>query len=104
MFLSLSLSVFFNRRENFTPNSNSRLCSWHFPAGNAAGPRERLLKCPILLSHTLQRRKRIAPTGAEDGGTDLVVLEVENDMPKEENEKKQLEKQKLSCFSLPILT
>ncbi|XP_036448378.1 zinc finger protein 2-like isoform X1 [Colossoma macropomum] len=25
-------------RENFTPNCNSRVCSWHFPNGKAAGP------------------------------------------------------------------
>uniref|UniRef100_A0AAR2J710 Uncharacterized protein n=1 Tax=Pygocentrus nattereri TaxID=42514 RepID=A0AAR2J710_PYGNA len=25
-------------RENFTPNYNSRVCSWHFPNGKAAGP------------------------------------------------------------------
>ncbi|KAK7117776.1 hypothetical protein R3I94_023110 [Phoxinus phoxinus] len=26
------------RRENFTPNCNSRVCSWHFPNGKAADP------------------------------------------------------------------
>ncbi|KAL6483584.1 hypothetical protein MHYP_G00084560 [Metynnis hypsauchen] len=28
----------YHSRENFTPNYNSRVCSWHFPNGKAAGP------------------------------------------------------------------
>ncbi|XP_030293373.1 uncharacterized protein LOC115593829 [Sparus aurata] len=110
------------RRENFTPNCNSRVCSWHFPNGKAAGPSRfawnegKILQYPDPLSHTPKRKKQAqeTPTSGEEEGIhqlhsaeiataqtpstskSLVVLEIENEMLREENEKlkKQLEKQK----------
>ncbi|XP_056107700.1 uncharacterized protein LOC130085767 [Rhinichthys klamathensis goyatoka] len=102
------------RRENFIPNCNSRVCSWHFPNGKAAGPSRfawnegKTFQFPEHLSHLPKRKKQLVPSNGEDEGTDadmaetpctsksLVALEVENEMLREENEKlkKQLEKQK----------
>ncbi|XP_062849916.1 uncharacterized protein LOC134312143 [Trichomycterus rosablanca] len=109
------------RREHFTPNCNSRVCSWHFPFGKAAGPsrfawnEEKIFQLPDHPSIPPKRKKQVVPTSAEnEESTDivptdniatvqarstsksLVMLEVENDMLREENEKlkKQLEKQK----------
>ncbi|XP_072564765.1 uncharacterized protein [Paramormyrops kingsleyae] len=99
------------RRENFTPNCNSRVCSWHFPDGKAAGPtrfawnEQKNFKVPDQFRH-MRKKKPMVPAGGEDAGTDqgqtpgtsktLTVLEIENDMLREENErlKKLLEKQK----------
>lgn len=66
---------FLCRRENFTPNSNSRVCSWHFPNGKAAGPLRFAWTEGKALSgqpgHTLKQQKQLVPaTGEEDKGTD----------------------------------
>ncbi|KAM7418337.1 hypothetical protein PAMA_015794 [Pampus argenteus] len=63
------------RRENFTPNCNSRVCSWHFPNGKAAGPSRfawntgKTLQIPEQLSLTVKQKKQIVPTGGEKEGT-----------------------------------
>ncbi|XP_076842474.1 uncharacterized protein LOC143487050 [Brachyhypopomus gauderio] len=107
------------RRENFTPNCNSRVCSWHFPNGKAAGPSRfawnqgKAFHFPDHPSNPPKQKKQIVPSS--DDATDtghtadmatpqtpttsqpsLVMLEVENDMLREENKKlkEQLEKQK----------
>ncbi|XDV13745.1 hypothetical protein PO909_002088 [Leuciscus waleckii] len=99
------------RRENYTPNCNSRVCSWHFPNGKAAGPSRfawnegKTFQFPKHLGHLpINRRKQMVPSSGEDEGTaetpctskSLLALEVENDMLREENAqlKKQLEIQK----------
>ncbi|XP_051511852.1 transcription factor E2F6 isoform X1 [Myxocyprinus asiaticus] len=64
------------RRENFTPNCNSRVCSWHFPNGKAAGPSRfawnegKTFQFPDHLSHTPKRKKQTVPISGEDEGTD----------------------------------
>ncbi|XP_076873806.1 uncharacterized protein LOC143523303 [Brachyhypopomus gauderio] len=107
------------RRENFTPNCNSRVCSWHFPNCKAAGPSRfawnqgKAFHFPDHPSNPPKQKKQIVPSS--DDATDtghtadmatpqtpttsqpsLVMLEVENDMLREENKKlkEQLEKQK----------
>ncbi|KAG5844299.1 hypothetical protein ANANG_G00160970 [Anguilla anguilla] len=109
-----------SRGENFTPNCDSRVCSWHCPNGKAAGPSRfawnegKIFQFPDHLSHTPKRKKQMVPTSGEDERTvadiataqtpstskSLVVLEVENDVLREEDEKlkKQLEKQKQTFF------
>ena len=89
------------------------MCSWHFPNGKAAGPswfawdEGKILQYPDHLSHTPKQEKQAQeiPTSGEEEGFDqlhtadiataqapstsksLVVLEIENDMLREENEK-----------------
>ncbi|KAM7393536.1 hypothetical protein PAMP_020399 [Pampus punctatissimus] len=64
------------RRENFTPNCNSRVCSWHFPNGKAAGPSRfawntaKTFQIPEQLRLTLKQKKQIVPTSGENEGTD----------------------------------
>ncbi|GLD56981.1 uncharacterized protein AKAME5_000926300 [Lates japonicus] len=64
------------RRENFTPNCHSRVCSWHFPAGKAAGPTRFAwsegvtLQVPDRVSHNRRKKKPMVPVCAEDEGAD----------------------------------
>ncbi|XP_039527349.1 uncharacterized protein LOC120479133 [Pimephales promelas] len=92
------------RRKNFIPNCNSRVCSWHFPNGKAAGPSRfawnegKTFRFPENLSHLPKRKKQMVPCNGEDEGADadtvetpctsksLVALEVENEMLRAENE------------------
>ncbi|XP_029973075.1 uncharacterized protein LOC115406934 [Salarias fasciatus] len=116
------------RRDNFTPNHNARVCSWHFPQGKAAGPSRFAWNegklFPACFSPEPKRKKKEMvplPASGEDEDSDdlkphntdsasapeiprtsahtlrasVVVLEIENEMLRHENEalKKQLEKQ-----------
>ncbi|KAK0137881.1 THAP domain-containing protein 2 [Merluccius polli] len=104
------------RRDKFTPNYNSRVCGWHFPDGKAAGPTR--FACndgKAFPDHIPTKRKKgMVPASVEDEGTagpgpnhldvatqtpgtsNVVVLEIENDMLRKENDqlKRELEKQK----------
>ncbi|KAJ8416070.1 hypothetical protein AAFF_G00380920 [Aldrovandia affinis] len=64
----------FIRRDDFTPNYNSRVCGWHFPNGKAAGPtrfawNERKA-FPDHISHPIptKRKKQMLPASVEDEG------------------------------------
>ncbi|KAK0144261.1 hypothetical protein N1851_017374 [Merluccius polli] len=88
-------------REDFTPNCNSRVCSWHFPDGKAAGPSRfewnEGKAFPNPPSHAKRKREIPATDEAIPGPSkSLLELEIENSMLKEENIslKKQLDKQK----------
>ncbi|XP_076739682.1 uncharacterized protein LOC143418453 [Maylandia zebra] len=99
------------RRENFTPNCNSRVCSWHFPQGKAAGPTRfawndgKSFQFPDDHNPVRKKKKKEqVPAIGENQTTasstsssqSLLVLEIQNDMLRIENEKlkKQVEKQK----------
>ncbi|NP_001373707.1 uncharacterized protein LOC798124 [Danio rerio] len=100
------------RRKNFYPNCNSRVCSWHFPNGKAAGPSRfawneaKVFQFPDPQSHTSKKREQSPPVDSiadrqrtKEMATQTpstVVLQVENDILKKENEmlRKQLETQK----------
>lgn len=105
------------RRDDFTPNCNSRVCSWHFPNGKAAGPTRfawnegKTFQFPDHPTHPPKPQKQKITTAGEDEddqpqGPSVVaeetpctsnsLLEIENDMLRRENDelKKQLEKQK----------
>uniref|UniRef100_A0A3Q0SQK6 THAP-type domain-containing protein n=1 Tax=Amphilophus citrinellus TaxID=61819 RepID=A0A3Q0SQK6_AMPCI len=110
---------FKHRRENFTPNCNSRVCSWHFPKGKDAGPTRfawnegKPSQFPDNHKNVHKQKKALVPasvkteksdehvagnadTQTATASTSLLLLQIENDMLREENEKlkKQLEKQK----------
>ena len=106
----------FCRREEFTPNHNSRVCAWHFPNGKAAGPTRFAWNAGNAFPDYIptKRRKELIPASVEDEGatapgpnhidvatqtpgtSSVVVLEIENDMLRKENDqlKHELEKQK----------
>ncbi|KAK0138669.1 Heparan sulfate 2-O-sulfotransferase 1 [Merluccius polli] len=108
------------RRDKFTPNYNSRVCGWHFPDGKAAGPtRFAWNDGKAFPDHiSTKRKKGMVPASVEDEGTagpgpnhldvatqtpgtsNVVVLEIENDMLRKENDqlKQELEKQKQTLF------
>ncbi|CAJ1066282.1 uncharacterized protein LOC115593829 [Xyrichtys novacula] len=67
-------------RDDFTPNCNSRVCSWHFPDGKAAGPSRFAWNegktFPGHLSHPPEKKKKVVPlpTSGEDEGTNELEL------------------------------
>ncbi|XP_003441398.2 uncharacterized protein LOC100690178 [Oreochromis niloticus] len=111
------------RRHNFTPNCNSRVCSWHFPQGKAAGPtrfawNEESFHFPDEEQHPVHKKKKEqVPVSGENqsersdelhhsnnaetqtatasfSSSSLLVLKIENDMLREENEKLKKELEK----------
>ncbi|XP_026021776.1 uncharacterized protein LOC113021362 [Astatotilapia calliptera] len=116
------------RRENFTPNCNSRVCSWHFPQGKAAGPtrfawndgksfqfpddhnpvrkKKKKEQVPAIGEnqseisdephHSNNAATQTDTASSTSSSQSLLVLEIQNDMLRIENEKlkKQVEKQK----------
>lgn len=114
-----SIYFFLCRRENFTPTCNSRVCSWHFPDGKAAGPPSRFQwnegKTFSFPNPPPKRKSTTGPASppslniAEEPTSDQepsqipckksqLELEVENSILRAENEKlkQQLDKQAFS--------